>query len=97
MYKRQLFGEMEQRIDDSFAQLVYRFGYPRRQLAPRPTARRVDPASNAERRSAGPASTGGAAPVAAAGAAEAGAGVKVGRNAPCPCGSGKKYKKCCGA
>jgi len=21
---------------------------------------------------------------------------KVGRNAPCPCGSGKKYKKCCG-
>jgi preprotein translocase subunit SecA len=24
-------------------------------------------------------------------------GEKVGRNAPCPCGSGKKYKKCCGA
>jgi preprotein translocase subunit SecA len=24
-------------------------------------------------------------------------GKKVGRNAPCPCGSGKKYKKCCGA
>lgn len=22
---------------------------------------------------------------------------KVGRNAPCPCGSGRKYKKCCGA
>ena len=22
-------------------------------------------------------------------------GPKVGRNAPCPCGSGKKYKKCC--
>ncbi len=22
---------------------------------------------------------------------------KVGRNAPCPCGSGKKYKNCCGA
>lgn len=21
---------------------------------------------------------------------------KVGRNAPCTCGSGKKYKKCCG-
>ncbi|MFK7871112.1 MAG: SEC-C metal-binding domain-containing protein [Roseobacter sp.] len=21
---------------------------------------------------------------------------KVGRNAPCPCGSGKKFKKCCG-
>ncbi|HYL12787.1 MAG TPA: preprotein translocase subunit SecA, partial [Terriglobales bacterium] len=24
-------------------------------------------------------------------------GAKVGRNDPCPCGSGKKYKKCCGA
>ena len=21
---------------------------------------------------------------------------KIGRNDPCPCGSGKKYKKCCG-
>lgn len=24
-------------------------------------------------------------------------GKKIGRNEPCPCGSGKKYKKCCGA
>lgn len=23
-------------------------------------------------------------------------GPKIGRNSPCPCGSGKKYKKCCG-
>src|ERR1043165_1130251 len=22
--------------------------------------------------------------------------MKVGRNAPCPCGSGRKYKRCCG-
>ena len=22
--------------------------------------------------------------------------VKIGRNVPCPCGSGKKFKKCCG-
>jgi preprotein translocase subunit SecA len=27
---------------------------------------------------------------------EAAAGKKVGRNDPCPCGSGKKYKHCCG-
>ncbi|MBF0432728.1 MAG: preprotein translocase subunit SecA [Fibrobacteria bacterium] len=39
----------------------------------------------------------------AGGATQKGAGVttvrsapKVGRNSPCPCGSGKKYKKCCG-
>ncbi len=25
-----------------------------------------------------------------------GEGEKVGRNDPCPCGSGKKYKQCCG-
>jgi preprotein translocase subunit SecA len=25
------------------------------------------------------------------------AGAKIGRNDPCPCGSGKKHKKCCGA
>ncbi|RKZ70382.1 MAG: hypothetical protein DRR19_33410, partial [Candidatus Parabeggiatoa sp. nov. 1] len=24
-------------------------------------------------------------------------GPKIGRNDPCSCGSGKKYKKCCGA
>ena len=37
---------------------------------------------------------------AAAGRQDTGTGMrsapKVGRNAPCPCGSGKKYKKCCG-
>jgi preprotein translocase subunit SecA len=25
------------------------------------------------------------------------AGAKIGRNATCPCGSGRKYKRCCGA
>lgn len=29
--------------------------------------------------------------------AERRTGTKVGRNDPCPCGSGRKYKKCCGA
>ena len=27
---------------------------------------------------------------------EATQSTKVGRNDPCPCGSGKKYKRCCG-
>ncbi|HUT75007.1 MAG TPA: SEC-C metal-binding domain-containing protein [Armatimonadota bacterium] len=30
------------------------------------------------------------------GSAERSSGPKVGRNDPCPCGSGRKYKKCCG-
>ena len=29
--------------------------------------------------------------------ANANGGAKIGRNASCPCGSGKKYKRCCGA
>jgi uncharacterized protein len=36
-------------------------------------------------------------PVAGAHAPVMRQGPKVGRNDPCPCGSGKKYKKCCGA
>jgi preprotein translocase subunit SecA len=36
-----------------------------------------------------------AAPVRSGPAPRTSAGEKVGRNDPCPCGSGKKYKKCC--
>ncbi len=31
------------------------------------------------------------------GSAAAKKSTKIGRNQPCPCGSGKKYKKCCGS
>jgi preprotein translocase subunit SecA len=34
-------------------------------------------------------------PAAARSEPRAADGQKVGRNDPCPCGSGKKYKKCC--
>ena len=34
---------------------------------------------------------------AAAPALSGAAKAKIGRNEPCPCGSGKKYKKCCGS
>ena len=67
------------------------------QAAPQPPA---DPAASAVRAAAAVASGDrGAARSAArskAGAA-AGGGMVIGRNEPCPCGSGKKYKKCCGA
>jgi preprotein translocase subunit SecA len=92
-----LFGEMEQRIDDSFAEYVFKFGYPRPTLQARATARRVDGGNPAAARAAsfsGTAVGAGSAGSSAAGGAATG---KVGRNAPCPCGSGKKYKKCCGA
>ena len=40
---------------------------------------------------------GGAATATRARPGGAAAGRKVGRNEPCPCGSGRKYKKCCGS
>ena len=42
------------------------------------------------------ADAGGEQPVGAPASIRAGRGRKIGRNDPCPCGSGKKYKKCCG-
>ena len=48
----ELFGEMEQRIDDSFAEYVFKFGYPRPNLQPKATARRVDGGSPAAARAA---------------------------------------------
>ncbi|MFB3052239.1 MAG: SEC-C metal-binding domain-containing protein [Dehalococcoidia bacterium] len=40
---------------------------------------------------------GGAATATTARPGGAAAGRKVGRNEPCPCGSERKYKKCCGS
>ncbi len=65
-------------------------------------AREEDVARLQERRPAPPQqqmqmSGGGLAPQAAARPAQSRQADKVGRNDPCPCGSGKKYKKCHGA
>jgi preprotein translocase subunit SecA len=90
-----LFGEMEQRIDDSFVEFVYKFGYPRPNTAPKPTVRRV---AGGVAGQPPPGQAGLKAPAGSpAQAAQAGAVTgKVGRNDPCPCGSGRKYKKCHG-
>jgi uncharacterized protein len=42
------------------------------------------------------ASSGAAFPLAASSSEAPFRGTKVGRNEPCPCGSGRKYKRCCG-
>jgi len=93
-----LFGEMEQRIDDTLAEYAMKFSFPRPDTGPKATQRRVD--GNQQPEASRPQSQGGAPPPAAA----AGGGMaaseqvpKVGRNQPCPCGSGKKYKKCHGS
>jgi hypothetical protein len=62
------------------------FGGGRRPAAPRPTAKKPATWSAKRRRRA----------EAKAKAKPVRTGPKVGRNDPCPCGSGKKYKQCCG-
>ena len=71
----------EQRMDDQSAEVLYRFVLP---------VPRVEPATVRNQENAA------ALPAGRKGPAQTGSG-KVGRNDPCPCGSGKKYKKCCAA
>src|SRR5262249_23312547 len=83
----QLFEHMNARIAAQTLELVFKFALP-----PPPDAPRAVPSPL---RSAPPpeASPPGARPTPRPGAAKV---AKVGRNDPCPCGSGKKYKKCHG-
>ncbi len=61
--------------------------------ASKPAAARAAPALGSPLASAGAGRAGAARPAARKGVAAA----KVGRNDPCPCGSGKKFKRCCGS
>jgi len=86
-----LFEEMNQRLDQQTVEVAFKFALPepvRLGMAPRgpaPALRGSAPPPQGGGRQAAPSRSG-------PGVAE-----KVGRNAPCPCGSGKKFKKCHGA
>jgi preprotein translocase subunit SecA len=95
-----LYQDMEVRVDSQSVDLLCKFALPQppSQLPPRTASPLAQPAQG---------STGGPGPVARPGPSGAGPGGgrgrklskagKIGRNDPCPCGSGKKYKKCHGA
>jgi len=96
-----LFEEMNQRIDAQTLEILFKVQL--RDPAEAPPAARPAPAgppASASAAAARPAPPGplrqpaptGAPPRPRAGEAQP----KVGRNDPCPCGSGRKYKKCCG-
>ena len=92
-----LFEEMNARIDSQGLEIVFKFTLPQPRAAelPREAASGPRPAA-APRPALGPLRQ--PAPSAAPGPRAGGApAAKVGRNDPCSCGSGKKYKKCCGA
>lgn len=78
----QLFEEMMNRMEEDIVRYVFLTQPPPEQQAPRIRVPRAVQFSGPSLESA----------VAVA----ARKGAKVGRNEPCPCGSGKKYKRCCG-
>jgi preprotein translocase subunit SecA len=92
-----MFDELKATIRHDVTHTIFRVTVQRQQAQPRPVAR-----SMVEGRApvAGTTSTGGGAATATAVAgatAPARTGPKLGRNEPCWCGSGKKFKKCHGA
>jgi preprotein translocase subunit SecA len=77
-----MFGELTESIRSEFVKYIYRVELVRQDEPGRPRPQRVAMNRGDE-----------------AGGGGGGSGArsdKVGRNAPCPCGSGKKYKKCHG-
>ncbi len=85
------FGEMEQRVDEQVLETIFKFDFPRPRLESTAQAAAPNPSGGGAGRSLP-----GAQP--ASGLGQGGESVaKVGRNEPCPCGSGKKYKRCHGA
>jgi preprotein translocase subunit SecA len=99
----EMFNELRDRIEMSIVSAIYRVQVQRNEPPPPP------PPLVRQITESGPAEVDGAngsglsapvqrrvAPVGAAAAAPEGAPVKIGRNDPCWCGSGKKYKRCHG-
>ena len=85
-----LFEEMNQRLDQQSVEVAFRFALPEPVM---PGSVMPGPAV----RGGGSPPPGGRTPATAQPGEAGGKGEKVGRNDPCPCGSGKKYKKCHGA
>jgi preprotein translocase subunit SecA len=78
-----MFNDMKDAIQDEFVRYIYRVQLVRQDEPSRPRPQRVR-VSQDEDGAAGP------------GGAAVTVGDKIPRNAPCPCGSGRKYKKCHG-
>jgi preprotein translocase subunit SecA len=87
-YKKEgfaLFEELMDRIREECLGTLFRIQLMRQQSPPQLEERRRRPIQLSRGGDGGPPET------------VRREGKKVGRNDPCPCGSGKKYKKCCGA
>ena len=94
----QLFNEFEDRSDLQATEVLFKFALPdpEERALPRP-AQRAEPrrvGSAIEKEPSASAGASGKGGLVGDASGSAGKPGKVGRNDPCPCGSGKKYKKC---
>ena len=102
-YKREgarLFDEMFEHAQDRVTDLVFKakmqVQIPQQEQAPQ-RKQQEPPKQQQERMPAKPKPAEQSVRAATEAAIQKGGGtMTVGRNEPCPCGSGKKYKKCCG-
>jgi preprotein translocase subunit SecA len=90
-----LFEEMNQRIDTQAVDVIFKFVLP--DPLPQAPARSQPGAGPGSEAPEASGSRAGAPAPKAGGRTAAPKGGKIGRNDPCTCGSGRKYKKCCGA
>ena len=108
-YKREAFDMFDQlvaalrrEVSASVMHATIRVDEPGAPAPPQRRARGIAPPTQgapvrvSNVRESGGSSEGASGGVAVAARQSAASGQKVGRNAPCPCGSGKKYKRCCG-
>jgi preprotein translocase subunit SecA len=99
-YKKEAFGlfmEMLQRIDEQTLELIYKLKIEEKERPAREEPARQMKAIHQSAVSLGMSENQPAEEVAPGKKQPVRVGKKIGRNDPCPCGSGKKYKKCCGA
>jgi preprotein translocase subunit SecA len=99
-YKKEAFGlfmEMLQRIDEQTLELIYKLKVEEKERPPREEPARQMKAIHQSAVGLGMSENQPAEEVAPGKRQPVRVGKKIGRNDPCPCGSGKKYKKCCGA
>jgi len=97
-YQREAFSMFEAltaSIQEDFVKYIYRVEFVRQEEQQQPRVQRVSENRDEVAAGAGGAGTGGAA--AQPGNPQQAVSDKTPRNAPCPCGSGLKYKKCHGA
>jgi len=99
-YKKEafaLFTEMLEKIDEETLELIFKLQVEERERPRRREPERQMQAVHQSTVGMGYAETQPAEQVAPGKPKPVRVGKKIGRNDPCPCGSGKKYKKCCGA